>query len=343
MRRHHNTLYITQPDTWLGKCDEAVEVKRKDVPKVKVPLHHLYSIVCFGAVSVSPYLMATCAERNIAISFLSTTGRFLARVVGPQTGNVLLRRDQYRLADDAAFRLETAKAMLLGKLLNCRDNLRRRAYALNREKKSHPLDETIELLGRAKAQLDEAADQETLRGIEGSMAKKYFDQFTFLLDPSPFFSWRGRNTRPPRDPANAVLSFLYTILAHDCDSALQAAGLDPQVGFLHVDRSGRPALALDLMEEFRPLLVDRLFLKLVNLATLSKKHFQFQASGAVLLNEDGRKIVLAEYQKAKRKEIQHPILGETTTLGLLPHVQARILARTIRADIRPYPAITGIT
>lgn len=334
MRQHHNTLYVTTPRTWLGKTDQAVEVKRDSQPPVRVPLHHLNGIVCFGPVSVSPWLMAACAEQGISISFLTQNGRFLARVVGPQKGNVLLRRDQYRLADQERARLAISRAMISAKIANARSFLIR---ALRKRNVSQPtLEAAISNLKTSLGQVEAVNELETLRGLEGAAAKQYFNCFPHILNPS-LFTWKGRNLRPPLDPANAVLSFAYTLVAGDCDGALQAVGLDSQVGYLHVDKPGRPALALDLMEEFRVPLADRLMVALANRGQLKKEHFRFEDGGAVLLNEKGRKILLVEYQNRKRNELRHPLLDEKTTYGLLPLIQARLLARHLRGDLERYP------
>ena len=338
MRQHHNTLYVTTSGTWLGKRDEAIEVKRDKAKTVRVPLHHLNGIVCLGIVNISPFLMRACAERNIAIAFCTQQGRFLARVVGPQNGNVLLRRDQYRLADQPQQALAMARAFVKAKLYNTRQLLLRAA----REQDSASLRGAGEALKKVLRQVDGAADVERLRGLEGQAAKHYFDCFPVLLTKNDDFTWQGRHYRPPTDPANAVLSFCYSLLAGDCDGALQAAGLDPQVGFLHVDRPGRPALALDLMEEFRALLADRLLFTLANRGQLNEDHFENQEGGAVYLNPKGRKLVINAYQARKRVALEHPLLGEKTTFGLLPHLQARLLARAIRGDVVPYPSFLAV-
>jgi len=336
MRQHHNTLYITSERARLGKKDQAVEIKREGQETVRVPRHHLRSIVCFGATSFSPWLMAACAAEGIAVTFLSRSGRFQASVVGPQQGNVLLRRDHYRRADDPAAALLVARTMVIGKLANARHLLLRAARDGEDDARRSRLKTATKSLKDLLDQIPDCPDADRLRGLEGLAAKHYFDCFPLLLK-NPFFLWQGRNTRPPRDPANAVLSFLYTLLATDCSAALQAVGLDPQVGFLHVSRPGRPALALDLMEEFRPLLGDRLLFALANREQLGERHFDFQPGGAVLLNDSGRKLLLNEYQKKKAEELRHPFLEEKTTYGLLPHVQARLLARVLRGDLDLYP------
>ncbi|CAM2005588.1 type I-C CRISPR-associated endonuclease Cas1c [Acanthopleuribacter pedis] len=342
MRQHHNTLYVTSQGTWLGKADEAVEVRFKDKTKTKVPMHHLASIVAFGQVSISPYLMAACAEQGIAINYLNEQGRFLARVIGPCHGNVMLRRDQYRWADDPAACARLAQGFLLGKILNTRDLAKRRARMGDDPARKERLLGLAEALERHCDLVQAETELEVIRGHEGRAAKLWFDHYPDLLAGDPFFQWGGRSTRPPRDGVNAILSFIYMLVAHDCDSALQSVGLDPQVGFLHVAKPGRPALALDLMEEFRPLWGDRIALRLINRRMLKKGDFEVQGSGAVLLNEAGRKKVIQAYQQEKRKETRHGFLGEQTTVGLLPHLQARLLARVIRGDVSAYPPLLGV-
>lgn len=342
MRQHHNTLYITNPDVYIGKQGEAVEIRSKERGTLRVPMHHLRSIVCFGPVGVSPYLVASLAEKGIAVSFLTTHGKFLARMVGPQTGNIHLRRDQYRAADDSLRALGIAQSLIGSKLQAARGMLLQRAR--NRQQDALAQEDA---LAQAAAQLKQSLEEiplskelEQLRGVEGYAARVYFGTFGELLSNSGF-SWQGRNMRPPRDPVNAVLSFVYTLLAHDCSAACQAVGLDPQAGFLHVDRPGRPALALDLMEPLRILLADRLVLTLFNRQQLQLDDFEDQLSGAVFLNEAGRRKVLRAYQDRKRESLTHPILGEKTEWGLVPHIEARLLARHLRGDMLHYQPFAG--
>jgi len=337
MRQHHNVLYLTTPGAYLCCHDQAVEVRREGKPPVRVPRHHLYAIICLGPTTISPVLMQRCAEDGIGIAFLSEQGKFLARVVGPQDGNVLLRRAQYRISDQPDRSLAIARAFVAGKLHNGRTLLRRWARDHADEAAVTGLAAAAESLTRLIARLPQAADHDVLRGLEGMGAKLYFECFPCLLRGDPAFTWPGRSTRPPMDPVNAVLSFLYSILATECGAALQGVGIDPQVGYLHVERSGRPALALDLMEEFRPLLVDRLLFALINRRQIQPQHLERQETGAWLLTDVGRKLVLAAWHERKREEIMHPFLGETTTWGLCPHIQARLLARHLRGDLDAYP------
>ena len=337
MRQHHNVLYLTTPGAYLCCHDQAVEVRRDGQPPVRVPRHHLQAIICLGPTTISPVLMERCAEDGIGISFLSEHGRFLARVVGPQDGHVQLRRAQYRTSDDPARSLAIARCFVAGKLHNCRTLLRRWA-------RDHAQDADVDTLGTAAEVLAKliggvagVPDHDTLRGLEGLGAKTYFTCFPVLLRGDPAFTWTGRSTRPPMDPVNAILSFLYSILALECAACAQGVGLDPQVGFLHVERSGRPALSLDLMEEFRPLLADRLMFALINRRQIQPQHLARQDTGAWLLTDQGRKVVLTAWHERKREEVAHPFLGEATTWGLCPHLQARLLARHLRGDLDAYP------
>lgn len=334
MRQHHNVLYITHPKASLHQQDAAILVKRGGESPVRIPRHHLEAIVCFGPAYVTPYLMRACAEEGISISFLGRDGRFMARVVGPQHGNVLLRRAQFSGALEGT---EIARSMLVGKLANCRTLLRRGARGNIPARAVRPLSQTAERMTGHLRAVQESSNCASLRGIEGAAAAEYFACFPHLLRGDECFSWGGRSRRPPRDPTNAVLSFLYSLLTSDCRSAAESVGLDPQVGFLHVEKSGRPALGLDLAEEFRPVLADRTLLALVNRRQLQSRHFERQAGGAVLLTDEGRRIVLEEYQSRKRLEVQHPFLETTTTYGLLPLIQARLLARHLRGDLDAYP------
>lgn len=338
MKRHLNTLFVTTQGTYLAKEGQTVVVKLDGEVRMQLPTHNLGSIVCFGQVSVSPFLLGHCAENAVGISFLSEHGRFLARVQGATSGNVLLRREQYRRADDREASARIARAVVAAKVANCR-------VALLRAQRDRPEGEGAERLRLAVASLaghlralQGAPDLDVTRGIEGMAARDYFAAFDDLLSQQKEdFRFRGRSRRPPMDRVNAVLSFVYTLLVHDVQGALEAVGLDPAVGFLHRDRPGRPGLALDLMEEFRPFFADRLVLSLVNLRQLDASQFRFTESGAVLLDDEGRKTVLTAYQKRKQEELEHPFLGERTTVGLLPHLQALLFARHLRGDLDAYP------
>ncbi len=337
MRQHHNVLYITTPGAYLCLHDQAVEVRRDGLPPVRVPRHHLNAIVCLGPTTVSPPLMQSCAEDGIGVVFCTEQGRFLARVVGPQDGNVLLRRAQYRAADDPTKRLAVARAMVTGKLHNCRTLLRRWAREHPDADGTAAISAAAESLTGMIAALPAVSDLDVLRGHEGLGAKTYFAVFPHLLRGDPAFAWTVRSHRPPMDPTNAVLSFLYSVLASECGSAAQGVGLDSQVGFLHVEKPGRPALSLDLMEEFRPLLADRLLITLVNRRQLSASHIERQETGACLLTDAGRRLVLGAWHERKRETLTHPFLNEETEWGLCPHLQSRLLARYLRGDCDAYP------
>jgi CRISPR-associated protein Cas1 len=342
MKRHLNTLFITQEGTYLSKDGAAVEIRYEGETKLRVPLHNLDGIACFGwDISCSAALMAACAEANVSLSFHNPYGKFLACSQGFTSGNILLRREQYRRADHEPASVAIAANMIAAKIANTRHVLMRavrdhgekspdRALALTNAADS--LAVRIELVFRATT-LD------SLRGIEGDSAAIYFAAFPHLLtNQDPAITINGRTRRPPLDPVNALLSFLYALLSHDCRSALESCGLDAQCGFLHRDRPGRSSLALDLMEEFRAFLTDRTALSLFNRQQITSKDFETKENGAVVLKDDSRKKVLMAWQERKQDEITHPFLDEKTTIGLLPHLQARLLARHLRGDLDAYPA-----
>jgi CRISPR-associated protein Cas1 len=347
MRHLLNTLYVTTQGAYLAREGETVLVRVEQETRLRVPIHTLGGIVCFGQVSCSPPLMGLCAERSVAISFLSEHGKFLARVEGPVSGNVLLRREQYRRADSEAFSARIAQAVVLAKIANCRTVLQRalRDHADPAQAGSPEPAAALEAAAARLARLLEdpalrhpEATVEAVRGLEGDAARTYFDVFDHLVTAQKEdFFFRERSRRPPLDNLNSLLSFLYTLLAHDMAAALATVGLDPAVGFLHRDRPGRPSLALDLMEEFRPLLADRLALSLVNRQQVRGKGFTQTETGAVIMDDATRKEVLVAYQKRKQEEIQHPFLGEKVEVGLLPFVQAMLLARYLRGDLDGYP------
>jgi len=338
MKRLLNTLYITTQGAYLARDGEAVAVRVEHETKLHVPIHTLSGIVCFGQISCSPPLMNLCAESNVAISFLSEYGKFYARVQGPVSGNVLLRREQYRRADDQAESARIAGAAVIAKIANSRTVLLRAA-------RDHPDNAELGAIQAAAQQLarllnswPEASSLDRVRGIEGEAARTYFGVFDHLIvAQKQDFLFAQRSRRPPLDNINALLSFFYTLLVHDVMAALETVGLDPAVGFLHRDRPGRPGLALDLMEEFRPLLADRLALSLVNRQQIRGKGFRQTETGAVLMNEGTRKKVLVAYQQRKQDAIQHPFLEEKVAVGLLPYVQATLLARYLRGDLDGYP------
>jgi len=342
MRKLLNVLYVTSPDSYLSRDGQNVVVRVGDEERARFPIHILEGIVCFSYVGASPALMELCAESGVALSFLSESGKFLARVTGPTTGNVLLRRRQYRMADDMSESAAIARNIIAAKITNSRAVLRRalsdHADAATEEKLHRAVVELTEILQRV---FDCPDDLEALRGLEGQAANVYFGVFNELIrNPDPAFRFDTRTRRPPRDPVNALLSFLYALLRHDVQSALETVGLDPYVGFLHTDRPGRPSLALDLMEELRPYVADRLVLTLVNRKQVSAKDFVSSETGGVLLTDEGRKKVLGAWQERKRETVEHPFLEEKIQVGLIPYAQALLLARYIRGDLEGYPPFT---
>ena len=338
MKKHLNTLFVTTQGAYLSKEGETVVVKADGEVRLRVPVHTIGGIVCFGTVSCSPYLMGFCAKKNVAISFLTEHGRFLAKIQGPVSGNVLLRREQYRKADDLRFSAGVAKFVLTGKIANCRTVLQRALR--DHASKIHEQDvrNASMRLNRQLELLDQDQPLDVLRGIEGDSAHIYFNVFDHLIvAQKEAFRFDERNRRPPMDNVNCLLSFIYTLLMHDVRSALEAVGLDPAVGFLHRDRPGRPGLALDLMEEFRPFIADRLALSLINLQQVQDKGFRKADSGAVVMDDDARKTVLVAYQERKQEEILHPFLNEKVTIGIMFHIQAMLMARYLRGDLDGYP------
>ncbi len=340
MKKLLNTLYVTTEGAWLHKDGRNVVVRIEGKERGRVPAHLLGQIICFGQVGVSPQLMHFCAEEGVSITFLGAYGRFLARVEGPQSGNVLLRRAQHDTTRDATAALPVARAIIAAKIANQRG-------VLNRALRDHRNDlpaSAREALETAQKQLAHAARKalhaenlDLLRGLEGDAGVIYWRAFPHLIRNSAF-AFRGRNRRPPRDAVNALLSFLYTLLVADCRAAAEAHGLDPQMGFLHRDRPGRASLALDLMEEFRAPLADRLTLSLINRRQLRPADFQQLETGAVLLHEKARKKVLTAWQERKRATLRHAFLNEKVPAGLLPQLQAQLLARHLRGDLDAYPA-----
>lgn len=336
MRQHLNTLYVTKAGTWLKLDGETVAVTENGKNLLRVPLHNLEAIQTFGwDIGATPQLMAHCAEKGIHLAFCNPNGKLFCRVSGFSThGNVLLRRQQYRLADDAEKSLATAREMVAAKILNARTVVLRAARdrADSVPMVKHYARELAQSVRDARA----ATSAEKLLGIEGAAAEMYFSLFPHLITTKEF-SFDSRNRRPPTDPVNALMSFHYALLASDCKSALEAVGLDSAVGVYHKDRPGRPGLALDMMEEFRATLADRATLTLLNRRQLSPSDFSQDEGGAIRLTDQARRIVLQAWQERKKEQILHPFLQEKITIGMLPHVQARLLAQHIRGTLDAYP------
>jgi CRISPR-associated protein Cas1 len=341
MKTHLNTLYVTTQGSYLAKQGQTVQVRVEGKPRAQLPLHNLEGIVCFGRVGCSPALLGACADQGVAISFLTERGRFLASVVGAAHGNVLVRRRQYRLADDPSVALDVARRIVLAKVANGRSVLLRAI----RDVEGDP--DRIATLrheaGRLSASIHELRTVDKLdsvRGLEGEAATHYFGAFDALLtDPTgaEAFRFTRRSRRPPLDPINALISFLYTLLLHDTRSACEAVGLDSCVGFLHADRPGKPGLALDLMEELRSYVADRLAFSLINRRQVLAGGFRRLDNGAIVMDDATRKAVLVAYQHRKRDALTHPFLAEQTTIGMLPHLQALLLVRWLRGDLDAYP------
>jgi CRISPR-associated protein Cas1 len=338
MKKLLNTLYVTTQGAYLAREGETVQVRVEKETRLQLPIHTLSGIVCFGQVSCSPFLLGLCAERGVGVSFLTEYGRFMARMQGPVSGNVLLRRQQYRWADDEAKSMDLARSVLTGKIANSRTVLQRAQRDHGDKAGSGDLEGAIKRLRFSLEQLSTTASLDIMRGLEGDAAGNYFGVFNqLIISQKDDFQFHERSRRPPLDKVNCLLSFIYTLLMHDVRSALESVGLDPAVGFLHRDRPGRSSLALDLMEEFRSVLADRLALSLINLGVVKKTGFRQTETGGVTMDDDTRKVLLVAYQKRKQEEIVHPFLDEKVAIGLLPFVQALLLARYIRGDLDGYP------
>lgn len=338
MKQLLNTLFATSEDIYLSLDGENVVANRDKKIAARYPLHTLQNIVCFSYSGASPALMGACVKRGIGMAFCTPRGRFLARVCGENTGNVLLRRMQYRVADDEEKSCQIARTMIFGKLYNTRWSIERtiRDHGMRVEKDdlTHASQEIQKLLPIVLA----STNVDTLRGNEGVGAAAYFGVFDdMILNRKSEFFFHGRNRRPPLDRVNAMLSFAYSLLSHDCASALESVGLDAYVGFLHTDRPGRSSLALDLMEELRPCMADRFVLTLINNRIMKPEDFQFQSSGAVLMTDAGRRNFLSAWQDRKREMLTHPYLGEKLSWGMIPYIQALLLARFLRGDLDDYP------
>jgi CRISP-associated protein Cas1 len=332
-----NTLYVQTQGTYLRLDHETLKLEVEKELKFQVPLHHLGSLVLFGNVLMSPFLLHRCAEDGRAIVWMTQRGRFKGRLAGPTTGNVLLRQAQHQAVQSDSAALEIARYMVAGKVQNAR------AVVMRAAREAEAVGDHDALKATAAIQADSihsaklAADMDQLRGVEGYSAKAYFGSFSAMVrSHRDVFHFKERSKRPPKDPINALLSFVYTLLANECVAACEGVGLDPQMGFLHALRPGRPSLALDIMEEFRAPLADRLVLTLVNRGQIKPKDFEMRPGGSVYLQEEARKTLLAAYQKRKQEEVPHRILGTKVPLGLVPHIQARLLARHLRGDIPHY-------
>ncbi len=338
MKKLLNVLFITQPDTYAALDGENVVIKKEEHVAMRLPLHNLENIVCFGYPGASPALMGACAERNIGLCFVSPGGRFLARITGKVRGNVLLRKKQYLLSEDGEISAQIAATFLLGKIYNARK-------VIERAIRDHALLVDVPAMSAASASLKQTLKAVQgcpntcdLLGFEGSAAKTYFGVFDqLILQQREDFFFKERSRRPPLDNMNALLSFFYTLLANETASALETVGLDPYVGFLHQDRPGRPSLALDMMEELRPVLADRLALSLVNRRQITGKGFTQKESGGVLMDDETRKKVLTVWQERKKDQVMHPYLREQVSFGLIPYIQALLLARFLRGDLDAYP------
>lgn len=332
-----NTLYITTPEAYVRLDHETLRVEVEGETRLQVPLHHLGALVCFGDVLISSAVLHRCADDGRSVVLLDRNGRFKGRLEGPVSGNVLLRKAQHEAVNDSHRTLAVARNIVAGKVQNARQIVLRGAREAEDPEDIAHLKDTAQALAVTLEQVAGANDLDQLRGFEGEAARRHFGTFSAMVrEDRETFQLNGRSRRPPRDPMNALLSFLYALLLGDCVAAAEGVGLDPQMGFLHALRPGRPALGLDLMEELRSVIAERLALTLINRRQVIAKHFVERPGGAVYLNDEGRKEVVVAYQKRKQEEIQHPILEQKVPFGLIPHVQARLLARVLRGDMESY-------
>ncbi len=337
MEVQQNVLYVMTQGAYIRRDHQTLQVEVEGKVRLGVPLHNLQAVTLFGNVMVSPGAMAACAGSGICMTFLSESGRLLARVDAPVSGNVLVRREQFRMADRPEDIVRISRSIVAGKLQNARSNLLRSARDNAEEDDRVPLTRAAEELAAGIRRLEFANGIDQIRGIEGAAARAYFGVFGCMVrQDRETFAPKGRSRRPPLDRMNAVLSYLYALLLADCQAALTSAGLDPNVGFLHADRPGKPSLALDLMEEFRPLLADRLALTLVNRRQLARDDFSVREGGSVEIHDKARRDVISAWQERKQETVTHPLLGQTTRVGMLAQVQARVLARVIRGEFAAY-------
>ena len=337
MKQLGNTLYITKQGAYVSRDGTNIVISLERTELLRLPIHTIEGLVCFGNILVTPFALGLCGENRVTISFLTENGHFMARSTGPQTGNVLLRRAQHRASTDPEKMATAARSFVAAKIANARTILMRfvRDHAVQEDS---AMNKTVNYLANALQELKRHYPIDRIRGIEGDAARSYFQVLDELIltNKSDFF-FRERSRRPPLDNVNSLLSFFYSLLAHDCTAACESVGLDPQMGFLHADRPGRPSLALDLMEEFRPWLVDRFVLTLINLGQVKGKDFVKRESGGVELKDEVRREVLKAWQERKKETILHPFLNEKAPLGLLPFLQAQLFARWLRGDLDAYP------
>ncbi len=339
MRKLLNTLHITTQGAYLHRDGETIAVEIGDETRLRLPVHTIEGLVCWGRVSCSPPVLALCCEHGVGISYLTEHGRFLARVQGPVSGNVLLRRGQYRAADDEGLALPIVRSIVTAKIANSRIVLLRAARESTSPGDQEALRAAADRLSLAGADSLRAPTVDAARGHEGLAGQVYFSVFSpMIVGDRDAFHFAGRTRRPPRDRVNALLSFIYALLRHDVESALESVGLDPAVGFLHTDRPGRPSLALDLMEELRAPVADRLALTLINRKQVQREDFLEQEGGGILLEEKARKSVISAWQARKQEEIEHPFLEERVPVGLIPYTQSLLLSRHLRGGLDAYPA-----
>lgn len=339
MRKLLNTLHVTTQGAYVHRDGETISVKVDNEVRLRLPIHTIESLVCYGQVTCSSFVFGLCCERGVSVSLLTENGRFLARVTGPVSGNVLLRRQQFRVADMPSPALSIVTAIITAKIANSRLVLLRGARETNDKERQTRLRSRAHHLSHIGAAAAHSTTIDEVRGYEGIAAQDYFSVFNDLMSgDSEEFHFNGRSRRPPLDRPNAMLSFVYALLRHDIESALESVGLDPAVGFLHTDRPGRPGLALDMMEEMRPHLADRLVLSLINRRQIQASGFTTEDGGGIIMDGSTRKEVISAWQRRKQEEIEHPFLQENIPIGLIPYVQALLLARHLRGGLEVYPA-----